>query len=126
MEFETICKGKKEKIICERRNFSQVDTKSQKDIIWMVWDLFLVEATKRSKFIKNMIAEFPDLKFDYILANPHFNDSDWDGEDYENDVRWVYGRPSVSNANYAWLQHILWKLKKTEVDLKKLSLPSML
>ena len=57
--------------------------------------------------------QFPDLKFDYILANPHFNDSDWDGEDYENDVRWVYGRPSVSNANYAWLQHILWKLKKT-------------
>ena len=52
MEFETICKGKKEKIFCERRNFSQVDTKSQKDIIWMVWDLFLVEANKRSKFIK--------------------------------------------------------------------------
>jgi len=52
MEFETICKGKKEKIFCERRNFSQVDTKSQKDIIWMVWDLFLVESNKRSKFIK--------------------------------------------------------------------------
>ena len=57
--------------------------------------------------------QFPDLKFDYILANPHFNDSDWDGEDYENDVRWAYGRPSISNANYAWLQHILWKLKNT-------------
>ena len=40
MEFENICKGKKEKIFCERRNFSQVETKSQKDIIWMVWDLF--------------------------------------------------------------------------------------
>jgi len=52
MEFENICKGKKEKIFCERRNFSQVETKSQKDIIWMVWDLFLVEANKRSKFIK--------------------------------------------------------------------------
>ena len=52
MEFETICKGKKEKIFCERRNFSQVETKSQKDIIWMVWDLFLVEANKRSKFVK--------------------------------------------------------------------------
>jgi hypothetical protein len=55
MEFEIICKNKKEKIFCERRNFSQVETKSQKEIIWMVWDLFLVEASKRSKFIKKTI-----------------------------------------------------------------------
>lgn len=54
--------------------------------------------------------QFRDYKFDYILANPHFNDSDWGGEKYENDVRWKYGRPSVGNANYAWLQHIIWKL----------------
>jgi len=52
MEFETICKNKKEKICCERRNFSQVDSKSQKDIIWIIWDLFLKESAKRSKFIK--------------------------------------------------------------------------
>ena len=52
MEFETICKNKKEKIFCERRTFAQVDTKLQKDIIWIVWDLFLYEAAKRSKFIK--------------------------------------------------------------------------
>ena len=52
MEFETICKGKKEKIFCERRNFSQVESKSQKDIIWIIWDLFLKESVKRSKFIK--------------------------------------------------------------------------
>jgi len=52
MEFENVCKAKKEKIFCERRNFLQVDTKCQKDIIWIVWDLFLVEAGKRSKFIK--------------------------------------------------------------------------
>ena len=52
MEFETVCKAKKEKICCERRNFSQVETKSQKDIIWIVWDLFLVEASKRSKIVK--------------------------------------------------------------------------
>ena len=55
--------------------------------------------------------QFPDLKFDYILANPPFNISDWGGEKYENDVRWKYGRPPEGNANYAWLQHILWKLK---------------
>ena len=55
--------------------------------------------------------QFPDLKFDYIIANPPFNISDWGGEKYENDVRWKYGRPPEGNANYAWLQHILWKLK---------------
>ena len=55
--------------------------------------------------------QFPDLKFDYILANPPFNVSDWGGEKYEGDARWQYGRPPIGNANYAWLQHILWKLR---------------
>jgi type I restriction enzyme M protein len=55
--------------------------------------------------------QFPDQKFDYILANPFFNDSDWGGEKYESDPRWQFGRPPVGNANYAWLQHILWKLR---------------
>ena len=54
--------------------------------------------------------QFQDLKFDYIMANPPFNISDWGGEKYENDVRWKYGRPPIGNANYAWLQHMLWKL----------------
>ena len=55
--------------------------------------------------------QFPDLKFDYILANPPFNVSDWGGEKYESDPRWQYGRPPVGNANYAWLQQMLWKLR---------------
>jgi type I restriction enzyme M protein len=55
--------------------------------------------------------QFPDLKFNYIQANPPFNISDWGGEKYENDPRWQYGRPPAGNANCAWLQHILWKLK---------------
>ena len=55
--------------------------------------------------------QFPDQKFDYILANPPFNISDWGGEKYDSDPRWVYGRPPVGNANYAWLQHMLWKLR---------------
>ena len=55
--------------------------------------------------------QFPDLKFDYIMANPPFNISDWGGEKYENDPRWKFGRPPVGNANYAWLQHMLWKLR---------------
>ena len=56
--------------------------------------------------------QFIDKKFDFVLANPHFNDSDWGGEKYQNDQRWKYGKPSDGNANYAWLQHILWKLNK--------------
>lgn len=55
--------------------------------------------------------QFPDVKFDYVLANPPFNISDWGGEKYESDPRWKYGRPPVGNANYAWLQHMLWKLR---------------
>ena len=54
--------------------------------------------------------QFPDQKFDYILANPPFNIKKWNGENYDNDKRWKFGRPPIGNANYAWLQHILWKL----------------
>lgn len=55
--------------------------------------------------------QFPDEKFHYILANPPFNVSDWGGEKYDSDPRWKYGRPPAGNANFAWLQHILWKLR---------------
>jgi type I restriction enzyme M protein len=55
--------------------------------------------------------EFKDEKFDFILANPPFNVSDWGGERLKEDVRWKYGVPSAGNANYAWLQHIIHHLK---------------
>ena len=55
--------------------------------------------------------ELPDLKADYILANPPFNISDWGGERLREDPRWVFGAPPVGNANYAWLQHIHHHLK---------------
>lgn len=55
--------------------------------------------------------QFPDLKVDFVMANPPFNISDWGGEKYESDPRWQFGRPPVGNANYAWLQHIFWKLR---------------
>jgi type I restriction enzyme M protein len=54
--------------------------------------------------------ELKDLRFDYILANPPFNVSDWGGDRLREDARWVYGIPPVGNANYGWLQHILWHL----------------
>jgi type I restriction enzyme M protein len=51
-----------------------------------------------------------DLKADYIIANPPFNDSDWSGELLQKDARWVYGVPPSGNANYAWIQHFLYHL----------------
>ena len=54
--------------------------------------------------------ELKDLRFDYILANPPFNTSDWGGERLRDDARWHYGVPPIGSANYAWLQHILWHL----------------
>ena len=55
--------------------------------------------------------QHPDLKADYVLANPPFNISDWGGNKLAADPRWVHGTPPAGNANYAWLQHILWHLK---------------
>ena len=52
----------------------------------------------------------PDLKADYVLANPPFNDSDWRGELLKDDKRWVYGTPPESNANFAWVQHFIHHL----------------
>ena len=49
---------------------------------------------------------FPDLKFDYILANPPFNVSDWGGERLKEDKRWKFGVPPKGNANFAWVQHM--------------------
>ena len=54
--------------------------------------------------------ELPDLRADFILANPPFNISDWGGERLTDDGRWKYGTPPKGNANYAWLQHILHHL----------------
>lgn len=50
------------------------------------------------------------LKADYILANPPFNISDWGGSSLTDDVRWKYGTPPEGNANYAWLQHMVYHL----------------
>ncbi|MBP7388777.1 MAG: SAM-dependent DNA methyltransferase [Chitinophagales bacterium] len=55
----------------------------------------------------------PDLKADYIIANPPFNDSDWSGELLQKDGRWKYGLPPAGNANYAWIQHFLYHLSPT-------------
>jgi len=51
-----------------------------------------------------------DLKSDFILANPPFNDSDWGGERLKDDGRWKYGVPPKGNANFAWVQHFIHHL----------------
>ena len=50
--------------------------------------------------------ELPDLKANFIIANPPFNVSDWGGDRLREDARWTFGVPPAGNANYAWLQHI--------------------
>ena len=55
----------------------------------------------------------PDLKADYVLANPPFNDSDWRGDLLKDDKRWKYGTPPASNANFAWVQHFIHHLAPT-------------
>ena len=54
-----------------------------------------------------------DQKMDFVLVNPPFNVSDWNGEQLRNDNRWKYGVPPMGNANYAWLQHFFHKLSPT-------------
>ncbi len=57
----------------------------------------------------------PDLKADYVLANPPFNDSDWNGDQLRDDPRWKFGAPPAGNANYAWVQHFIHHLAPTGI-----------
>jgi type I restriction enzyme M protein len=57
----------------------------------------------------------PDLRADFILANPPFNVSDWGGERLRDDKRWQYGTPPVGNANFAWVQHMVHHLAPTGI-----------
>ena len=51
-----------------------------------------------------------DLKADYVIANHPFNFSDWSGDVLRTDGRWKYGTPPPGNANYIWIQHLLYHL----------------
>ena len=52
----------------------------------------------------------PTMRADYIMANPPFNLSDWGADKLADDVRWQYGLPPAGNANFAWLQHMIYHL----------------
>ncbi|MGI6393490.1 MAG: type I restriction-modification system subunit M [bacterium] len=56
-----------------------------------------------------------DLKADFVIANPPFNDSDWSGNLLHKDGRWQYGVPPAGNANYAWIQHFLYHLNPSGI-----------
>ncbi|MHB2153729.1 class I SAM-dependent DNA methyltransferase [Calditrichota bacterium GD2] len=58
---------------------------------------------------------FPDLKADFILANPPFNMKDWGGDRLKDDKRWKFGIPPKNNANYAWIQHMIHHLSPSGV-----------
>ena len=58
---------------------------------------------------------FQDFRSDFILANPPFNDSDWGGDRLVSDVRWKFGIPPSSNANFAWVQHFIHHLSPSGV-----------
>jgi hypothetical protein len=55
IEFEGICKQKREKIKCERRTFAKVEPKCQMDIVWLIWDIFLIEAQKRNTLVQRIV-----------------------------------------------------------------------
>ncbi|MBU1198875.1 MAG: type I restriction-modification system subunit M [Nanoarchaeota archaeon] len=71
-----------------------------------------VEWNNEGSFLKDA---HPDLKADFILANPPFNDSDWKGDLLRDDARWKYGLPPTGNANFAWVQHFIYHLKPTGI-----------
>ncbi len=54
-----------------------------------------------------------DLRADFVIANPPFNDSDWNGHLIQDDVRWKFGLPPKNNANFAWVQHFIHHLSPT-------------
>ncbi|RZP64683.1 type I restriction-modification system subunit M [Vibrio vulnificus] len=54
--------------------------------------------------------QHPDLRADYVMANPPFNIKDWWHAKLEGDIRWKYGTPPQGNANYGWIQHMLHHL----------------
>jgi type I restriction enzyme M protein len=69
--------------------------------------------------------EMKRLRFDYVLANPPFNISEWGGERLREDPRWTFGAPPIGNANFAWLQHIFWHLAANGVAAVVLANGSM-
>ena len=94
-----------------RRNDIAVYGQESNDTTWRMAKMNLairgIEADLGPRWADSFHEDLhPDLKADYILANPPFNISDWGGDQLRDDSRWRYGVPPAGNANYAWLQHM--------------------
>jgi type I restriction enzyme M protein len=77
-----------------------------------------VQWNSEGSFLKDA---HPDLKADYILANPPFNQDEWGWEIVKNDPRWKYGTPPPTNANFGWMQHMIYHLSPKGVMATVLS-----
>ncbi|MCW1248600.1 type I restriction-modification system subunit M [Acaricomes phytoseiuli] len=70
-----------------------------------------IEADMGSRSADSFVEDLhPDLRADYVIANPPFNVSDWWDAKLGDDPRWKYGTPPKGNANFAWVQHFLYHL----------------
>ena len=108
-----------EKFVTEHRgNIKDITVYGQESnqTTWKLSKMNLAIRNINSKFVAwNSEGSFlkdahPDLKADFILANPPFNQSDWGVDLLQEDARWKYGTPPSGNANYGWMQHMLYHL----------------
>ncbi|HCH1531506.1 restriction endonuclease subunit M [Vibrio parahaemolyticus] len=115
-----------EKFIERRANQKEIDPLTQKQRIsiygqeynYTTWQLAAMNMAIRGldyDFGKEPASTYtndqhPDLRADFIMANPPFNMKEWKTGVDDNDPRWVYGTPPSGNANFAWMQHMLYHL----------------
>ncbi|ELB2870474.1 type I restriction-modification system subunit M [Vibrio alginolyticus] len=115
-----------EKFIERRANQKEIDSLTQKQRIsiygqeynYTTWQLAAMNMAIRGldyDFGKEPASTYtndqhPDLRADFIMANPPFNMKEWNAGVDDNDPRWVYGTPPSGNANFAWMQHMLYHL----------------
>lgn len=115
-----------EKFIERRANQQEIDPLTQKQRIsiygqeynYTTWQLAAMNMAIRGldyDFGKEPASTYtndqhPDLRADFIMANPPFNMKEWNAGVDDNDPRWVYGTPPSGNANFAWMQHMLYHL----------------
>ncbi|WP_256935826.1 type I restriction-modification system subunit M, partial [Vibrio diabolicus] len=115
-----------EKFIERRANQKEIDPLTQKQRIsiygqeynYTTWQLAGMNMAIRGlecQFGKEPASTYtndqhPDLRADFIMANPPFNMKEWNTGVDDNDPRWVYGTPPSGNANFAWMQHMLYHL----------------
>ena len=90
---------------------ANLDKTSLGELIDLIWNT-------EGSFLKDA---HPDLKADFVLANPPFNQKDWGADILQEDARWKYGTPPNGNANFAWMQHMLYHLSPRGVMATVLS-----